>query len=85
MFNIKLPPIKVPFGTKAWKFGMDRIFLPFYKKLMVGSKGSDRRNKYEIAVNKILAWEPEIIVPCHGDVIRGKELCKNVLTKHFLA
>ena len=80
-----LPPIKVPFGTKAWKFGMDRIFLPFYKKLMVGSKGSDRRNKYEIAVNKILAWEPEIIVPCHGDVIRGKELCKNVLTKHFLA
>ena len=80
-----LPPIKVPFGTKMWKFGMDKIFLPFYKKLMVGKKGSERRRKYEIAVGKILAWEPELIIPCHGDVIRGKELCREVLEKHFLA
>jgi hypothetical protein len=80
-----LPPKKVPFGTRAWKFGMDKIFLPFYKRLMVGSKGSERRVKYEVAVKKVLAWEPEIIVPCHGDVIRGKELCRAVLEKHFLA
>ena len=46
---------------------------------------SYRRIKYEIAVNRVLAWEIEIIVPCHGDVIRGEELCRNVLTKHFLA
>jgi Domain of unknown function (DUF4336) len=79
-----LPAMEVPFGTKSWKFGMDKIFLPFYKKLMVGSKGSERREKYEIAVSKILAWEPQIIVPCHGDVIRGKELCRKVLEEHFL-
>ena len=35
-------------------------------------KDSDRKNKYEIAVNKILAWEPEIMILCHGDIIRGK-------------
>ena len=80
-----LPAVKVPFGTKMWKFGMDKIFLPFYRRLMVGSNGSERRKKYEIAVNKLLAFEPEIIIPCHGDVIRGKELCRKVLVKHFLA
>lgn len=76
--------IAVPSGTKKWKFGMDKVFLPFYKNLMVG-KGvfCDRRRKYEIAVKKVLALEALIIIPCHGDVIRGKELCRNVLQKHF--
>ena len=82
--STQLPDIKVPFGTRSWKFGMDEIFLPFYKNLMVGPSKSERRKKYELVVNKILAWEPEVIVPCHGDVIRGKNLCKEVLEKHFL-
>jgi len=78
----RLPEIVVPSGSKAWKFGMDVIFSPFYKKFMVGSQ---RRVKYEAAVANILSWEVDQIVPCHGDVIRGRELCREVLTKHFLA
>jgi len=79
-----LPAVSVPMGTTLWKRGMDKVFLPFYKKLMVGKKGSIRRQKYDMAVQKILAWECEVIVPCHGDVIRGKTLCNDVLKKHFL-
>ena len=26
------PSKNVPFGTKAWKFGMDQIYLPFYNR-----------------------------------------------------
>ena len=62
------------------------MFVTYWKKVKgYLKKDSYRRIRYEIAVNRILAWEIEIIVPCHGDVIRGEELCRNVLTKHFLA
>lgn len=83
-----LPAINVPLGTKLWKYGMDNIYLPFYKRVMVGGKGrslsKSRRLNYEKAVNKILNWDIETIIPCHGDIIRGKDLCNNVLRKHFL-
>lgn len=78
-----LPSVEVPFGTSLWKFGMDKIYLPFYKNFMVGSRGQ-RREKYEKAVRKLLSWEPEVIIPCHGDVIKGKEKCKAILIRHFL-
>ena len=29
----------VGFGTKAWKTGMDRIYLPFYRSFMIKDKG----------------------------------------------
>ena len=75
--------IPVPIGARAWKFGMDRIYLPFYKRFMVGKKGI-RREKYDILVNHILnIWKPQIIIPCHGDVVYGEELCRRVLMKHF--
>lgn len=77
----KLPPAEVPFGSKLWKFGMDRVYLPFYKKFMVGN--GERRPKYEESVKKLLAWDAETIVPCHGDIIRGKDLCNDVLKNHF--
>jgi hypothetical protein len=77
-----LPEIDVPFGTKLWKFGMDKVYLPLYKNIMVGKTG-ERREKYEAAVQKVLSWNCELIVPCHGDVIRGSELCREVLGKHF--
>lgn len=79
----ELPEVKVPFGTKLWKFGMDKVYHPFYNRLMVGKKG-DRHTKYMEYVDKLLSWDVELIVPCHGDVIKGSELCKKVLTKHFL-
>ena len=77
-----LEPAKVPIGTRLWKFGMDRVYAPFYKRLMV--RGGERVERYNALVDVILnEWEPEVIVPCHGDIIRGKELCREVLQRHF--
>ena len=50
---------------------------------MVGKRGR-RREKYDILVNHILnIWKPQKIIPCHGDVVYGEELCRRVLMKHF--
>jgi len=29
----------VGFGTKLWKTGMDRVYLPFYRSLMIKDQG----------------------------------------------
>lgn len=68
----RVPAVPVPFGSRAWKFGMDVIYAPFYRNFMVGD--GERRSKYDAAVTDILSWDVEQIVPCHGDVIR-KCLC----------
>ena len=69
----------IPFGSLVWKFGMDRVYLPFYKNLMVRDKES-----YSKMVSTVLdEWEPELIVPCHGDLIRGKDTVRSILSKHF--
>ena len=78
-----LPEVKPNFGTKAWKFGMDKIYLQFYKNFMVGRSG-ERREKYNKIVNKVLSWDIDVIAPCHGDVIRGEKTCRHVLKTHFL-
>eukprot|EP00529_Nitzschia_sp_RCC80_P031727 CAMPEP_0113459100 /NCGR_PEP_ID=MMETSP0014_2-20120614/10272_1 /TAXON_ID=2857 /ORGANISM="Nitzschia sp." /LENGTH=357 /DNA_ID=CAMNT_0000350661 /DNA_START=355 /DNA_END=1428 /DNA_ORIENTATION=+ /assembly_acc=CAM_ASM_000159 len=71
----------IPIGSLIWKFGMDRIYLPFYKNLMIRDKDS-----YSKMVSTVLdEWEPELIVPCHGDVIRGKDTVRSILSKHFSA
>jgi len=83
--NGVVPDVEVPFGTRLWKWGMDTVYLPFYKLAMVGSSG-ERRTRYEQCVSKILdTWCPEQVAPCHGDVLRGRELCRRVLRAHFLA
>lgn len=33
------PGSGTPKGTQAWKFGMDRVYLPFYKTFMIKDKG----------------------------------------------
>jgi len=78
-----LPSMPPPLGTRAWKLGMDKVYLPFYKALMVGS-GGPRRERFGELVRRVLDWEVEAVVPCHGDVVRGRELCRRVLTEHFL-
>ena len=75
--------VEVPFGTRLWKFGMDKVYLPFYKNFMVGKRG-DRRDRYKTCVNKVLEWEMNCIIPCHGDVIKGSpDFCRNILYDHF--
>ena len=58
---------------------MDKIYLPFYKRLMVNDK-----QRYEDVVEVMVdEWEAHTIIPCHGDVIRGREKIRQVLARHF--
>ena len=77
---------KIPFGSVAWKFMMDKIFYPFYMNFMV--KSDKRQSFYDIA--RFITrrggnggWEVETIIPAHGDVVRGKAVCTKVLETHF--
>ena len=68
-----------PTTTRLWKFGMDQIYAPFFNNFMI----TDRK-KYKTIVNHILnVWDIQIIIPCHGDIIRGKTNCQNALKKAF--
>jgi len=70
---------KIPLGSKLWKFGMDVVFLPFYKNLMI--KDDD---KYDEVCKIILdKWDIETLIPAHGDVIRGKDTVRRVLETHL--
>lgn len=78
----------IPFGSKIWgKVGMDKLFYPFYMNFMV--KG-DKRDEFNEVARYITCgnsdndgWEVETIIPAHGDIVRGKELCRQVLETHF--
>ncbi|CAM9785945.1 unnamed protein product [Laminaria digitata] len=59
-------PRNVPRGTRAWKWGMDKVYLPFYKRFMVTDKEA-----FSAKVKYILDWGIETIVPCHGDIVRS--------------
>jgi Domain of unknown function (DUF4336) len=71
----------IPIGSQLWKFGMDKIYLPFYKNFMIRDEES-----YSMMVSTVLDnWKPELIIPCHGDLIRGKDTARSTLTQHFSA
>eukprot|EP00571_Detonula_confervacea_P014179 CAMPEP_0172308770 /NCGR_PEP_ID=MMETSP1058-20130122/9271_1 /TAXON_ID=83371 /ORGANISM="Detonula confervacea, Strain CCMP 353" /LENGTH=347 /DNA_ID=CAMNT_0013021265 /DNA_START=236 /DNA_END=1277 /DNA_ORIENTATION=+ len=73
----------IPLGSRVWgKVGMDKLFYPFYMNLMVKS---DRRDEFKEIARYITCdgWEVETIIPAHGDIVRGKELCRKVLEQHF--
>lgn len=70
---------KIPFGTKAWKFGMDKIYRPFYMNLMINDK-----SKFEAVVKQMTdVWDVNTIIPAHGDIVRGSRLSKTILKQHF--
>ena len=70
----------IPLGSKLWKFGMDQIYKPFYKNLMIQDK-----KKYETMCNTILnEWDIETVIPAHGDILHGKDIIRSILTKHLL-
>ena len=74
------PPVSsIPIKSRLWKKGMDLIFLPFYKSFMVKD-----RTKYKEAVDIIInEWDIETLIPSHGDIIRGKTIIQNVLSRHL--
>lgn len=78
-----LPAVQVPLPSQAWKFLMDKIYLPIYKNVLIGSD-SLRRKRYDAIVERILSLEIEAILPCHGDIIRGSTLCRRVLKDFFI-
>ncbi|KAL3806866.1 hypothetical protein ACHAXA_005264 [Cyclostephanos tholiformis] len=81
----------IPLGSLLWgKVGMDRLFYPFYIKFMVRK---DRRDAFEEMARYMTCgggggdddagWVVETIIPCHGDIVRGRRLCRKVLERHF--
>lgn len=56
--------VQIPLGTKAWKFGMDRVYLPFYRKAMV-------RDAKAFAAKRdaLLRTAFDAVLPCHGEVV----------------
>jgi len=75
---------EVPTGSRLWKFGMDKIYKPFYFNLMVKT---DQRDEFEKMTSFILGtseasgWDIETLIPAHGDIVRGRTLVRTVLRK----
>ena len=69
----------IPLGSKIWKMGMDQVYRPFFKNLMV----KDKEAYQQIVDTILLKWDVETLIPAHGDLIRGKEVIKQVLKNHF--
>lgn len=55
------PDDGLPQGSAAWKFGMDRVYLPFYKGLMIRHPGALGR-----VLDRVSGWDPVALLPCHG-------------------
>jgi len=59
------PQDNVPASTVFWKKGMDKVYLPFYRKLMLKGK----EEAFYRAMDTIREWPFERVLPCHGTVI----------------
>eukprot|EP00850_Spirogloea_muscicola_P010400 SM000061S19227 [mRNA] locus=s61:220750:222172:- [translate_table: standard] len=57
-------PADSPGGTWLFKQGMDRVYRPFYRTFMLA-----RRERYQEQVRRILNWEWDALVPCHGHTV----------------
>jgi Domain of unknown function (DUF4336) len=70
---------EIPLGSRLWKFGMDQVYAPFYSNFMVQDKA-----EYKSIVDHIVnVWDIEMVVPAHGDILRGKDFVRKVLSRHF--
>mmetsp|Transcript_6576 Transcript_6576/g.20528 ORF Transcript_6576/g.20528 Transcript_6576/m.20528 type:complete len:293 (-) Transcript_6576:24-902(-) len=58
-----------PAGLPApalWKFAMDHIYRPVYNTFM-------RQPGHDDLINRILAWDWDLLLPCHGEPIQGPD------------
>jgi hypothetical protein len=78
----ELAPVvaEIPIGSRLWKKGMDIVYAPFFSTLMVTDKAAFR----DIAEHIVNVWQPEIVIPAHGDILRGRDFIRQVLTKNGL-
>jgi hypothetical protein len=70
---------KIPLGSQIWKFSMDQIYYPFFNRFMITNPTEYQR----IAHHILNVWDVETIIPAHGDILRGKEFIRSILTKYF--
>lgn len=71
--------VSVPLWTRVWKFLMDQVYLPLYKRLMVVD-----REGYEASARRVSEeWQWSTLIPCHGTVIRG-DRARAALRSHLL-
>eukprot|EP00283_Hemiselmis_rufescens_P015039 CAMPEP_0173467078 /NCGR_PEP_ID=MMETSP1357-20121228/74437_1 /TAXON_ID=77926 /ORGANISM="Hemiselmis rufescens, Strain PCC563" /LENGTH=330 /DNA_ID=CAMNT_0014435185 /DNA_START=33 /DNA_END=1025 /DNA_ORIENTATION=+ len=61
------PKREVPRGTRAWKFGMDQVYGPFYRSFMADPEELGR------IVDDILSKDFTSILPAHGSAIGGSD------------
>lgn len=75
----------IPFGTRLWKIGMDKLFKPFYMNLMVTNESKDEFRIITAFLSGIgpSSLDIEILIPAHGDIVRGAKLIRAVLKNHF--
>ena len=76
----------IPLGSRIWgKFGMDKLFRPFYLGLMIKSDCKDQFRRIASYISGVdeSGWDVETVIPAHGDIIRGKAFCREVLKSHF--
>ena len=71
--------LAIPVTSRLWKFGMDAIYKPFFDQFMV----TDRQVYRDIADHIVNVWDVEMVIPAHGDIVRGKEVIADILRKHF--
>lgn len=73
------PRVKVPFTSRLWKAGMDKVYAPFFNNFMVTDPGAYR----QVCEHVVNTWDVETVIPAHGDVLRGKSFIQDVLGKFF--
>lgn len=73
------PVVEVPWKSSLWKFGMDRVYYPFFNNFMI----QDREAYKQICHHILNVWDVETVIPAHGDILRGKEFIGSVLRKYF--
>lgn len=66
----------VPLSTLMWKAAMDRIYAPFYNRVMRIRPEFDTKVWAEIS-----SWDFDYIAPCHGEPVDRD--AKNVLARHL--
>jgi hypothetical protein len=77
----KMESVPIPNGTKLWKFLMDVVYKPVYKRIMVSD-----RVRYEASARRVVdatMWAWDVLVPCHGLVMRG-DTARRALCAHLL-
>ena len=75
----KLCWCRIAHWSLSFQSNRDKIYYPFYTNIMVTDK-----SEYKAIANHIVnVWDVETLIPAHGDIMRGKDFIRTVLTEYF--